>query len=473
MAIEQVKIRAQDLVIGMFVSGLDRPWSETPFPLQGFHIRRPEDIERVRAYATYVYVDITKGVSPSPGTPIYHQRSDEERDFRPGDAPLAVRGRRPPKPPPPPAARAFAVREGLYAKTVPLAREAPRAERIARELKATLTLFAKQVVKGRPARLADLAAVVDELVASCLRCPDALLWLVRLRHKDQHTHDHSLRCAVLCAQFGRHVGLPPEEIRLLCLAALLKDIGKLRIPRTVLLKAPEARTPHEEAQYRRFVEHGVEMLAPLPDMEPRVVAAVRCHCERHDGSGFPQGLAGARIPLPARIVGLSTEYDQIASPRGAREPVAPSRAVSLLYNQRNRGFQEELVVAFIRAIGPYPPGTLVELTTGDLAVVMEQEPDARLTPVVAVLDRDAPAIAENSLFVDLRDEAEARRRLLESGREEVFQLSRLAIARDLEPAAYEIDLAALSAAYLAAGSPRGTPAGRGWGRRALSRFWRR
>ena len=450
MAIKRLQIRAQDLVLGMFVSGLDRPWSQTPFPLQGFHVRTPKDIDKVKSYATYVYIDVTKGRSPSPGTKIYSSqtdRADGERiepasppELKPQRADLKKFKSVPPRP--------IEIREGIYQKTVSMQVEAAHAEKIVRELKGNLTLVTKQIAKGRIAKLDDLQESVDGMVASVLRCPDAFSWLMRLRHKDQHTYDHSLRAALLTAQFGRFAGFSKNDIGILCMGALLKDIGKVKIPRTILAK--QERSAHEEVQYRKFVGYGVDILRSLGGVDPKVISIVKYHCERMDGSGFPQGVSGNKIPLHARIVGIATEYDAISSPRESKFPVAPSRAVSLIYNMRSKGFQEDLVVKFIQSIGLYPTGTMVELTSGDLAVVLEQDTQSRLTPTVAVLDRTMPYLGESVIFVDLKEEAEARRKLLDSGRDDIINVPKLAIARDLEPTTYDVDLKAISDAYLSA-----------------------
>jgi len=154
--------------------------------------------------------------------------------------------------------------------------------------------------------------------------------------------------------------------------------------------------------------------------------------------------------LLARIAGIATTYDAISNPREAVEPVAPSRAVSLLYNMRNNQFQEDLVVKFIQSIGLYPTGTLVELTTGDIGVVIEQHPQSRLMPQIAVLDQEETTLGGNCVLVDLKDEQETRRLLMENGRERVMGVAKVAIARDLEPTGYDVDLTAISSLFIQA-----------------------
>ena len=313
-----------------------------------------------------------------------------------------------------------------------------------------MTLATRQILKGKDFDYPALKACVEDMVGSVLRCPDAFTWLLRLRQKDQQTYDHSLRAALWGVQYARFIGMPKDEISTLCLGTLLKDIGKLRLAPSLLRQLD--RTPEEEAEYRKFVLYGVEMLRDTGCIEPKVIAVVRYHCERLDGSGFPEAVAGNKIPLLARIAGIATVYDTISNPRESLDPVAPSRAVSILYNMRNCAFQEDLVVTFIQSVGLYPTGTLVELSTGDLGVVLDQHPSSRLTPRVAVLDRWGQDLNQGFIVIDLKDQDQSRRQLAQSGRDQLAN-ARIAIARDLEPTGYDIDYEKISATFLGVREP--------------------
>ena len=313
------------------------------------------------------------------------------------------------------------------------------------QLRGHFALAVKQIAKGRDFDYQGLKDSVGDMVNSVVRCPDAFTWLLRLRLKDQHSHDHSMRSALWAVQFARFVGMPKEEMSVLCLGTLLKDIGKIKLPNGLLRK--RKRTLEEATEYQKFVDYGVEMLRSS-NVEPRVVSVVRFHCERHDGSGFPEGLQGGKIPLLARIAGIATTYDAISNPREAEEPVAPSRAVSLLYNLRDKKFQDDLVVQFIQSIGLYPTGTLVELTTGDVGIVVEQHAESRLTPKVAVLDQKKAQASDAYILVDLKDEGLSRRILEKSGQSKAKSVSKLAIARDLDLSGYDVDIAAVSGIFM-------------------------
>ncbi len=443
MAITQIQISVADLTLGMYVSRLDRPWNNTPFPLQGFHVRAAEDIASLKSYCDHVYIDIAKGrgLFDSGGAPA--PLNDRRAKLRPdslnrrrSSRELNVSDTCPP----------INVRKGTYDITVSLRIEAEQAKYIVRDLRANLSLVSRQIVRGKLEDYNKLKENVGAMVESVLRCPDAFTWLVRLRDKDQHTHDHSLRSALWAVQFARYIGMDKREISVLCLGTLLKDIGKTKLS-NALLRNPN-RTDAEDREYHKFVSYGVEMLRNTHNVEPRVISIVRYHAERNNGQGYPERISGTKIPLLARIAGIATCYDAVSNPRESDKPVAPSRAVSLLYNMRGEEFQEDLVVQFIQSVGLYPTGTLVELTTGDIGVVVEQHPESRLTPQIAVLDQGASNLNEGMFLIDLKDEEKARLALDQIAGAPVQSADRVAIARDLEPMGYDIDLSKVSTLFM-------------------------
>ena len=112
---------------------------------------------------------------------------------------------------------------------------------------------------------------------------------------------------------------------------------------------------------------------------------VASHHERFDGSGYPKGLKGGEIPLLGRIAAIIDFYDAVTSDRPFAEAMSPHAAIKYLYTFRNTHYQDELIEQFIQTIGTYPVGTLVELNTGEVAIVIEQNQVRRLLPKVVVV----------------------------------------------------------------------------------------
>ena len=364
MAVRTERFETSKLQLGMYVSELDRAWIETPFPLQGFHIRTHEDIEQLRAWCKYVYIDrqlSTGTLEPSAAvsTPARPRVRGGIGKFTPVK---------------------YEIRQTLKQEVVSATlyhREVTRAVvHLLNDLRAE---------KGLNLRVARKAAAV--MVHSILRNPDAMVWLARIKDCDSYGYAHSIRASILATVFGRHIGLPQDVLENLATGVLLMDVGKTRLARSMLVSA-ERFGPEEHAVMREHVNHGVELLQHCGGVNDQMLAVVQYHHERHDGGGYPFGLKGGEIPLLARIAGIVDTYDAMTSDR----PWAPARtateAVSELYELRDSGFQSALVEQFIQAVGVYPTGTAVELSSGEKGIVVAQNATRRLRPQVMVI-RDA------------------------------------------------------------------------------------
>jgi HD-GYP domain-containing protein (c-di-GMP phosphodiesterase class II) len=372
MSLQQLKVFIHELEVGMFVSTLDKPWAETPFPIQGFMIKNLADASRVKAYCDYVYIDVAKGASPLDIKTAAADNSVHRNDRSSVILNNSLNSNNIGYNNQSSAPRSFVVKPYIYNKTVELAKEVPAARRVMNNLVGCLSVATRQITKGGTFNLDQLQETVDDMVDSVVRCPDAFTWLLRLRAKDPHTHDHSIRSSLWATQFARHIGLDIEQLKDLCLATLLKDVGKAGMDRTLLRKAD--RNAEEEAEYRSFVSTSVENLKQSDFSNRRVLNIIKFHCERYNGSGFPKGCSGKRIPFLAAIAGIASEFDRLCNPREVTETLTPSKATGRLYELRGQAFAEDLVIEFIRSVGLYPAGTVVELTTGDLGMVVEQNP---------------------------------------------------------------------------------------------------
>lgn len=438
MGLKQVKLNVNELTIGMYVSGLDRPWSQTPFPLQGFYLRDLDEINRLKSLCNHVYIDVEKGRGPVAANlkTLGPSARTRARVTRPGSAAIAD------------SVAPLKIQRELYREIYPLGKEVKRARQLHQKVYGAVVEVLEQLEKNQlhNTSLDETRRVASEMVDSVLRNPDAFTWLSRVQEKDEYTYSHALRCSVWAILFGRHIGLPKRELDVLALAVLLKDVGKVMLDKTLLEKAE--RTVEEEQEYRSFVELGASILRQTPGVEPRVISIVKTHCERLDGSGYPAGLQGDKIPLLGKIAGIVTFYDFITNPRGSRYPIAPSRAVARLYEMRNIDFQEELVVEFIRAIGLYPTGTLVELSTGEVGVVVEQNFERRLKPKVMIVTDALKVMLPEPVLLDLSEDDKRKQALLDSGKKTRYEIEKVEIARDLEPGAYEVDIATVRDKYL-------------------------
>lgn len=436
MGIKQVKVNVNELTLGMFVAGLDRPWTQTPFPLQGFYIRDTEEIASLKNHCRHVFIDVAKGSAPI-------RTSLKTIDVPAAPGITAVRQRRQKVNVAP-----LVFRRDFYEAPKPFRKEIRSARQLHQKVNFTIAELVRQLDENGVIPVKETQRVASELVDSVLRNPDAMTWLSRVRDKDEHTYSHSVRSAVWALIFGRHIGISKKELNVLAMGVLLKDVGKTRLDASLLALDAVSRSQQEELEYRRFVDYSVDILRNSEGVSPRVLAVVKNHCERIDGSGYPQGLVGDKIPLLARIAGIVTFYDDITNPRDKSQPVAPSKAISRLYDSRGHEFQEQLVVEFIRAIGLYPTGTLVELTTGDVAVVVEQNFSRRLKPkVMIVLDATRQVMSE-PVLLDLAEDERQKQALIDNGQKSLEEVGKIEIVRDLEPGSCAVDIGAVRDSYM-------------------------
>ncbi|MFN3714328.1 MAG: HD-GYP domain-containing protein [Alcanivoracaceae bacterium] len=414
MAVKVEKVATPDLQIGMYVSQLDRPWIETPFPLQGFHIRSQDDIERLRVWCKFVHIDIRRStVNPALAPhalarPAVRPQSEAQEQVR-GNL-----GKFTPK---------------RYAASQPLKREVATAAPYHREISRAMLHLIGQARESKTLSLPVAKKAAAVVVQSVVRNPDAMVWLARLKDKDSYSYSHSVRSSILAAVFGRHIGLPEDVLHNLATGSLLMDIGLARLPREVVTRPETVLSRDQQSELRQHVLHSLDILEACDGINDQILGVVQYHHERHDGSGYPHGLSGNQIPLLARIAGIVDTYDAITSPRPFAEPVTSTEAVSVLYDQRDKGFQSALVEQFIQAIGVYPTGTLVELSSREVGVVIAQNPTRRLRPqVMVLLDHDKRHLSMPQV-VDL----------LQVERDDFGQP--LTIAGCLKAGAYNVDLA--------------------------------
>lgn len=407
--IEILKIYTSDLELGMYVSGLDRPWLETPFLLQGFRIDTEEDLRTLRKYCQFVFVDSEKSAQEG------YTLQRKVRTQRPRVAKEAL----------------FPSRQlKTYTDSSSWVEEFPRAETAVAQLSSGVEEVFQHAASGSALDVVRVKRSVEPMIDSISRNPDACIWLARLKQQDKYTYQHSLGASIWAVALGRQLGLPRSDLRSLAIGGLLFDVGKLRVD-PELLRTDRTLTPDEFREVRKHVVYGVEMIGETGLMNTDVIDMITHHHERHNGSGYPRGLSGDAIPIFARIAAIVDCYDAITSHRAYARAISPSTAIKMLHDAKDVDFQAELVEEFIQAVGVYPAGTLVELSSGEVAVVVAEYRTRRLRPRVMVLLDENKEPLSSVRTVDLLSEVHDA-----TGKS-------LDIVHSLEADAYGIDLTSI------------------------------
>ncbi|MEK7437016.1 MAG: HD domain-containing phosphohydrolase [Pseudomonadota bacterium] len=373
---ELKQIPVDELQLGMYVSKLDRPWTETPFVFQGFILRSPKQIDAMKKYCAHVFVDPEK-------------EDLSEVAGHAGGTAASIRG------------------TTVYKESASLDVELPRARSAIAETTSVLRQISRDVKVGQAVDGVKVRQAATDITESVVRNPDAATLLVQLQEKSGEAFNRSIHVSVLMSIFGRFLQLSRESIEQLSLLGLLQDAGKLKLP-TALLEKPGPLTEEEMNLYQTHVDHSVEILNKTPGLPNDLPGLASLHHEHFDGSGYPRGLRGVAIALPGMIAAIVDAFDTLVAPPPQGKQMSPSNALNVIYKGRGSLFQPALVEQFIQCVGVYPVGSAVELNSGEVGIVIAQNPLRRLQPRVMVV-RDAKGNESRPYkMLDLSREPKAR-----------------------------------------------------------------
>jgi len=377
MPIDQFKVDIDDLTLGMYVSRLDRPWIDTPFPLQGYYIREMSDIADLRQYCHYVYIDIRRGKGPVDQVFLQTLDSPGRSEKQSGKTINSVRVKR------------LIAKKGTYTHNTSPKQEVKNAVKMKKLAELAISYIDAALKNNNQLPIKETKKVVSVMVEDIIRNPDAFIWLNKIKNKDSYLYGHTVRTAIWAITLGRHLGISIEALNNLALGIMVSEVGKTGLPVDLLKKDINDFSYDEFQQYQSHVAKSLDILSHSQGIDKQVLAIVANMQERHDGSGYPRGITGDKIPYLAKIAGISSTYDKMTFPRHKEFGLSPSKCIMKLYNMIDEQFQQDLVEEFIQAIGIYPAGTLVELSTSETAMVLEQNSERRLRPkVILLLDED-------------------------------------------------------------------------------------
>ena len=235
-----------------------------------------------------------------------------------------------------------------------------------------------------------------------------MMWLGKLRNKDNYIAEHCLNVGILAIAFGRHLDLSLDELEMLGMCGMLHDVGKLKVDQKILDK-PSRLSEEEFSIIQDHCRIGKDILSKDENMPKAVIEAAFGHHERVDGGGYPRGVKANSLNLYTRMISIVDTYDAITTNRCYDKSRPATEAIKILFSCRNSQFEPILVEKFIECLGIYPTGSLVELKSGEGAVVIDSNKNSRLNPKVSiVLDEEkhsrSPLVVDTS--ADSSDEAE-------------------------------------------------------------------
>ncbi len=402
-------IPIEELRPGMFVERLDRSWLTTPFFRHRFVLRDEGEIEILKRHGIRrVVVDFSKSEEVEAQAPPAVARPGPDLPEPASPPPLRIHG---PSPAAVPSRKDMKIARLVHAEAV----------------SAVERMFAGTTTAARidtPALRSMVGRIRDRLTehrAAAL----AAVRLQQLQRYDRNLFAHVVDVSVLSMAVGIEQGLDPVRLEELALGALLHDIGEMRLPRNLFRKAGEL-LDYERTVMQQHPTLGLAMLG-AGDVPAVVRHILVQHHERIDGSGYPCQLAGEALAPESQLVGLMDVYDAMVTSRGGRPAIPPPQAIRRLYQLGlAKQFSPVLVEQVIQCLGVYPIGSVVELNTGERAVVVAVNPSVSLKPSVKLITDPKGRLYAEPLLLDLSAPDEA-------GRAKT-------IRRDLDPAREACDV---------------------------------
>lgn len=351
-----------ELRVGMYIAQFNDSWIDHPFFRTSFLIKDEKDLQKViDSGVQEVWIDETKGIAKSQIV------SEEMKESSNISSPIHT-------------VQTVALQDKQISESkLTLKDELVNARNICLSAKKQVEIMFHEVRMGKTVDAQSTLPLVENVMASVARNPAAIISVARLKTHDNYTYMHSVAVCALMVALANQLKLPPAQIKLAGQGGLLHDLGKAFIPLEILNK-PDKLTDDEFALIKGHPIAGAKALASK-NVSQEVYDVVLHHHEKMDGGGYNDGLKGGDIPLFAKMAACCDVYDAVTSERSYKGPWAPAYALIQMTRWKNH-FDQEIFQAFVKSVGIYPVGSLVKLSSGKLAVVVEPSEYSLLTPKV-------------------------------------------------------------------------------------------
>jgi putative nucleotidyltransferase with HDIG domain len=381
---DNFNITMDQLRIGLYIH-LDLKWFEHPFSFSHFKIKNEAQIKTIRSLGlkSIRYDPALSDFTPLPQKTQQIQQAQDEA--KPDVSPVLA------------AKLALVERIQLQREAAARIENAfvDTAKTIHGIEKKLFTMPAETVVKARQ--------LVDQIADSILFAPELAIHVMIGKAGAEEMYFHSLNVTMLSLMMARDIELPQELVGSLGIGALFHDIGHKEIPAKILMKK-EPLNQAERHLFEMHCQYGAEIGQRL-GLAPAVVTIIREHHELFDGTGYPSKLKGEAVDLLSRIVVIANHYDELCNPVNINNALTPHEALSTMFAKLRNKFDQKLLQVFIRCLGVYPPGTIVQFSNGVIGMVVTVNTAQPMKPLVLIYDADIPR--DEAILVDMACEADA------------------------------------------------------------------
>lgn len=377
-----IRIPVEKLHVGLYVD-VELSWNEHPFLFRRFRIKNDQQIEVIQRLITEtILVFPKKSVVGKEGLEGAEASSPEEFGVE-----------------------EEGVEDALWLNKRQHLEEAKAYRNERRRLMKEYKQAAERVrrltqdLNNAPANaMRDAESIVDEMVSHFEQGESVLMNLVNLPDGGFSTYAHSLNVTVLALSLARSLRIEGEELHHIATGALLHDCGKITLPGSILHKKGKL-SPGEQRVYETHASAGAKLAQQVGTLEESTVSIIQDHHELLDGTGYPQGKKGEQLNRATRIVAIANVYDNFCNPRELSEAKTPKEAMALIYRDWRGKLDPEMLTHFIKSMGVYPPGTVVQLSDESIALVVTVNPDNLLNPKVLLYNPDIPR--NEAMMIDL------------------------------------------------------------------------
>lgn len=384
MSADALYVTPDQLCVGLYIH-LDRGWMEHSFTFSSFKIKDEAQLLAVRAL----------------GLP--RLRYDPRRsDVKPLPLPTTPPPLAPA--PPQPSAEEMAALQAKQARIEQLRalrKQLAEVDKQFQQASQTVKNINRNIRSQPRETLRQAEELVDQMVTAMLGENTVLMHALNGK-AGEDAYFHSLNVTVLSIMLARILQFSREDTLQLGIGALFHDIGKLDIPSKILLKT-EPLTKPEQSLLQLHCAYGIKLSKPM-ELGTAAQRIILEHHEYCDGTGYPNGLKGPQISPLTRVMCIANQYDNLCNPTNLADALTPHEALSRMFAQQRTRFDEVALKAFIRCLGVYPPGCIVQLSNEMIGLVLAVNPNKPLRPTVIVHDPEVPK--EEAIILDLEQDLE-------------------------------------------------------------------
>jgi len=377
-------ISIDSLRIGVFIQLANLKWFAHPFLFNSFKIKGLDQIQILKNLGIREVIYIPEKSDRAPA--LFEDPPRQESI--------------PQSPPAPPLDAMWDIKKRQTQRMQRRRQQIQQCEKDYDRTIAKVSTVMRKLITGSPEAAAEADHLIQGIVESLLKDPEAIVHLVNVKSKDEVLFYHTLNVAILALVLGKEYGLNAEQARLLGLGALFHDVGKQKIEKNILYKQSQL-SPPEIKILQRHPQFGYEIMSQIESFPQEALQIILEHHEAVEGTGYPRGLHGDDISILSKITSIANNYDGLCNKLDPMESMTPYESLCHLYCRQKEQLDSQLLSLFISCLGVYPPGTVVKLNNESIGMVVSINPKRPLRPGILMYDPNVPK--NEALLYDLEE----------------------------------------------------------------------